>query len=133
MKRICLKKGAIVTINDKSYLVNSVNLMSLSSSFVEGCVCNNEIIRFGDWELLKNLSFYEPEDEVTNGDWDEDEEDVEDEEVMNFFVISESDAMYLTHSTQELVFFNSEFDMYLWGVTCNDDWNNIFTPLLKEV
>lgn len=126
MKKIQLKSGTKIVVKDKTYQVKKISLMELSNRFEEGCVCNNEIIRHGDWHLLESPLVYE---DKSKGN----EEEIEEIEFSNFFVISEYDASLLTSCTQEPVFYSSEFEMYLWGVESNDNWNRIFTSYLEPL
>lgn len=52
------------------------------------------------------------------------------EEVFQWFIISDNGAEILKEWTNELVVYNRELDMYLWGVT---HWGTSWTHVLTDI
>ncbi len=61
-------------------------------------------------------------------------DDVRYEEVFQWFIISDNGAEILKEWTNELVFYNRELDMYLWGVThYGTSWTHVLTDIRCNV
>ena len=75
-------------------------------------VLNNNIMGFtgyDDWDLV-------------NGD--------DEQEVYQYYIISESGYWMLENFTDELVYYHEELDMYLWGIThFGTSWDYVLTDL----
>jgi hypothetical protein len=67
---------------------------------------------------------------------DELEEEQDDElEIFQYYIISDDGADILKRETNEIVYYNEELDMYVWGVThWGTSWDHVLTdiPLEKE-
>lgn len=58
------------------------------------------------------------------------EEDAEQGEIFQYFIISDSGAEVLKNWTNEIVFYNEELDMYVWGVThWGTSWDYVLTDI----
>ena len=93
------------------------------SQIVGDSVLNNNIFRYAgyeNWELTSGL---------------EEDEDGNYLEVYQYYIVSNSGASFLEEYTNELVFYNEELDMYLWGVThFGTSWDYVLTDIkLKGV
>lgn len=67
-------------------------------------VMNNNIIdMFDDWQLVNGSDYDEENDEYT--------------EVFQWFIVSGDGAQMIQDYTDEILFYNEELDIYLWGVT----------------
>lgn len=84
---------------------------------VDGCILNNSIIEetnYEGWELV-------------NGDDYQEDEYVE---VYQYYIISEYGYEFLSRYTDELVYYNSTLDVYLWGVThFGTSWDYVLTDV----
>lgn len=80
-------------------------------------IINNEVIKFSPdhWE-------------INNGDFES--EDGSYNEVFQWFIIDDWGAEFLIDHTNEIVYYNEELDMYLWGVThLGTSWDYVLTDL----
>lgn len=88
------------------------------SKLVGDCVRNNNIFEYagyGNWELESG---------------EEEDEDGYYQEVYQYYIISASGASFLDEYTDELVFYNKELDMYLWGIThFGISWDYVLTDI----
>lgn len=109
-----------------------------------GLVDNSEEIE------AKRDRIEELEDAVTTGEIDEEEaaeeiqeleeeiEELENEEnypdeIFQYYIISDNGAEILKQYTNEIVFYNSELDMYVWGVThYGTSWSYVLTEIECE-
>lgn len=71
-------------------------------------VLNNNIIEKGwdigsGWELVNGSEF--------------DEETEEENEVFQWFIVSDAGAQMIQDYTDEILYYHEELDVYLWGVT----------------
>lgn len=83
-------------------------------------------------EKLEELS----EVEGSETEIEEIENDIEElnneyyDEIFQYFIISSSGAEILEEYTDEIVFYNAELDMYVWGVThCGTGWDYVLTDI----
>lgn len=73
-------------------------------------ILNNNIITKDGWEQL-------------SGDYSED--------IYQFYIITEYGAEFLMEYTDEIVFYNDELDMYLWGIThFGTSWDYVLTKVM---
>lgn len=88
------------------------------SKMVGDCVLNNNIyeqVGYENWELVSGLE----EDEEGNY-----------LEVYQYYIVGDYGARILNEYTDELVFYNEELDMYLWGVThFGTSWDYVLTDI----
>lgn len=57
-------------------------------------------------------------------------EDAHYEEIFQYFIISENGAEILKNCTNEIVFYNEELNMYVWGVThWGTSWDYVLTDI----
>lgn len=93
------------------------------SKIVGDCILNNTIFQETypeDWELL-------------NGDYYN--EDGYEYEIYQFYIISEYGYEFLRDHTDEIVYYNNELDIHLWGIThFGTSWDYVLTDikLVKE-
>lgn len=94
-----------------------VDYATLSRAF--GAVLNNTIWEKG-WQL--------GEWEMVNG-WPE-EDDVYDQEVYQWYIVSDGGAELLQYWTDEVLYYHEELDIYLWGVThWGTSWDYVLTDI----
>ena len=79
------------------------------------CVLNNEIINFDvdNWDLISG-DYYDEETDEYN-------------EIFQYYIVSDNGAEIL-QEINEIVFYNSNLDMYVWGVThWGTPWDYVLT------
>lgn len=96
---------------------------TMAKSF-QHVLCNNIIectYGIGFWELVSGEIFYE----------DEDGEEKENE-IMQYYIVS-SNGLDILEKAGEIVFYNEELDMYVWGVThWGTGWDYVLTSIEIE-
>lgn len=111
---------------DKSVLGVKVSDYGLENGYLDyrtlarligDCILNNSLIeetRYEGWELV-------------NGDDYREDEYVE---IYQYYIISEYGYEFLSRYTDELVYYNSTLDVYLWGVThFGTSWDYVLTDV----
>lgn len=87
------------------------------AKIVGDCILNNEILGStdtDDWEIV-------------NGDW------TIENEIYQFYIISDKGADFLIDHTDETVFYNEKLDLYLWGIThFGTAWDYVLTDIELE-
>lgn len=79
------------------------------AQIVGPCILNNTVFEVGYWGLI-------------NGD------DCED--VYQFYIIDQQGSKFLEEYTDEIVYYNDELDMYLWGIThFGTAWSHVLTDI----
>ena len=84
----------------------------------------------GDMVLNNGIFMYEGYEnwELENGL--EEDEDGNYLEVYQYYIITESGARFLSDYTDELVFYNQQLDMYVWGIThFGTSWDYVLTNI----
>ena len=88
------------------------------SEIVGDCILNNNIFLeagYENWELVSG------EEESEDGDY---------YEVYQYYIITEYGAKFLEDRTDEIVYYNPNLDMYLWGIThFGTSWDYVLTDL----
>lgn len=92
-------------------------------------VLNNSIFEFGQgigygWELVNGLDFdYEEE-------YEEEEEIIEEPEVFQWYIVSDSGAQIIQDYTNEILYYHDGLNIYLWGVThWGTGWDYVLTDI----
>ena len=142
MKRKCLY-GTYFCGNEASEYGKQqgyLDYRTLAKSF--DAVLSNNIIQkttdvCGWWDLVNGSECYyinNDGDEVT---WEEFDENGGEEiwsEVYQYFIISDQGAQILQDWTDELVWYNGELDLYVWGVThYGTSWDYVLTDIKLNV
>lgn len=87
-------------------------------------VLNNSIFELGQgigygWELVNGLDFDYEEEEI-----------IEEPEVFQWYIVSDSGAQIIQDYTNEILYYHDELDIYLWGVThWGTGWNYVLTDI----
>lgn len=98
-----------------------IDYATLAKSF--DCVLSNDIIR-----KTSNIGYWE---EYNGSEYDEENDEYID--VFQYYIISENGARILADCTDEIVWYNDELDMYVWGVThFGTGWSNVLTDIKIE-
>lgn len=88
------------------------------SEIVGDCILNNNIIEhtgYENWELESG--------EVEDGDGNF-------YEVYQYYIVTAYGARFLTEYTDEIVYYNEQLDMYLWGIThYGTSWDYALTDI----
>lgn len=89
------------------------------SKIVGDMILNNEIMQvtgYENWELI--LGDYEDEDDGYF-------------EIYQYYIISDYGYRMLEEYTDELVYYNEELDMYIWGIThYGTAWSYVLTDVV---
>lgn len=98
-----------------------VDYDTLARSF--DCILNNDIINktsnIGYWEEYNGSEYNGENDEYVD--------------IYQFYIISESGAHILSCYTNEIVWYNKELDMYVWGVShYGTSWSYVLTDIKIE-
>ena len=103
------------------------------------CILNNHIrsaSEYGEWELVSGNDYYALDIYGNECDIYSDEcYGVEYYEIYQEYIISDYGARFLFEYTDEIVYYNSELDMYIWGIThYGTSWDYVLTDikLVKE-
>lgn len=110
-----------------------VDYRTLSKVVGDTILCNDMESRFykGVLELEHGemTKYYDAEGNEVSFNSDEIEEE-ESKTVYQWYIISDEGAEFLTEHTNELVFFDSEISVNVWGVThCGTSWDYVLTDV----
>lgn len=87
-------------------------------------VLNNSIFELGQgigygWELVNGLDFDYEEEEI-----------IEEPEVFQWYIVSDSGAQIIQDYTNEILYYHDELNIYLWGVThWGTGWDCVLTDI----
>lgn len=87
-------------------------------------VLNNSIFELGQgigygWELVNGLDFDYEEEEI-----------IEEPEVFQWYIVSDSGAQIIQDYTNEILYYHDELNIYLWGVThWGTGWDYVLTDI----
>lgn len=115
-----------MTNTKKYYYGNEISEYGIRNGFVDyrtlaqsfNHVLNNKIINNGyDWELVCGCEF---------------EDDSEDfKEIFQYYIVDENGADILINETNEIVYYNENLDMYVWGIThFGTAWDYVLTNIM---
>lgn len=103
---------------------------------VGDCVLNNiihnETTEDGDEQELFNGDDYRCNihETVEECDKDSDKCDEDAKDIYQEYIITQGGAEYLQRNTNEIVYYNENLDMYLWGIThFGTSWSGVFTSI----
>lgn len=87
-------------------------------------ILNNSIFELGQgidygWELVNGLDFDYEEEEI-----------IEEPEVFQWYIVSDSGAQIIQDYTNEILYYHDKLDIYLWGVThWGTGWDYVLTDI----
>ena len=88
------------------------------SQIVGDSVLNNNVfaqVGYENWEIINGL---------------EEDEDGNYKEVYQYYIISDSGASFLQEYTDEIVYYNEQLDMYIWGIShFGTSWDYVLTDI----
>lgn len=80
-----------------------------------------------DWNRVYKEDFKNDEDWQ---DFKDNCENYEMSEIYQYFIINSNAADFLENNTDEIVLYDNELDVYVWGVThCGTSWDYVFTNI----
>lgn len=108
-------------ISDYGLEYGYVDYATLAKSF--DAVLNNEIMGktmdIGYWDIVSGTDYDEETDSYS--------------EVFQWYIIDDNGAKILETWTDEIVYYNEELDMYLWGIThYGTSWAYVLTDIKIE-
>lgn len=119
----------------KYYYGNAISEYGIEHGYVDyatlakafDSVLNNDIMSLtydiGCWEQVNGI--IDNTDEI-----EELEEERDDPEVFQWFIVDDWGARLLQQETDEIVYYNETLDMYLWGVThYGTSWDYVLTSI----
>ena len=120
--------------NKYEYKTEEVSYSELARR-VGDCVLNINIRNsdeFSDWEVFNGETDYcythETKEECKADEYTNCNHEYHD--IYQDYIITESGAEYLERNTNEIVFYNSKLDMYVWGIThYGTSWDGVFTSV----
>lgn len=110
---------------------------STLAQLVGDAILNNSIhgaTDFDDWELVNGFDFYAYDEDGNEVEpWSDEEYDREYIDIYQEYIVSDRGAEFLQEYTDEIVYYNSELDMYLWGIThYGTAWSHVLTNIKIE-
>ena len=105
-------------ISDHGIEHGYVDYATLAKSF--NLILNNDIM-----EKTASIGFWEP---IQGFDIDEDGDNLQ--EIFQFFIIDDCGAKILQELTDEILFYNEELDMWVWGIShYGTGWEYVLTDI----
>lgn len=97
-----------------------IDYATLAKSFQH--ILNNDIVGATGWDYW----------DIENGDlFDDDDNETE---IFQYFIIDDNGAEILKDYTDEIVMYNNELGMYVWGVThWGTSWDYVLTDIKIEL
>ncbi len=102
-------------------------------------LCNNIIDRYGDTLEVENgdlETYFNGEyEEITREEYEELEDNGEQcysepVDIYQYYIITSSGADFLERYTDEIVFYDNQLDIYVWGIThYGTSWDYVFTNI----
>ena len=109
------------------------------AQIIGDCILNNYIrpaSEYGEWELVSGNDCFGLDIDGRECDLYSDEcVDTVYYDIYQDYIITEQGANFLFRYTDEIVYYNSEIDMYIWGIThYGTSWDYVLTniKLVKE-
>ncbi len=133
-------------IPEKDLQDKRLSYRTLANAF--DCVLNNNIIKatsnIGYWDIVNGslVSYIHNDDytEITEEEYEELSYEAQQkyykqaDEVFQFFIISDCGYNLLSYYTDELVFYNEELNMYVWGIKFyGTSWDYVSTEIKIDV
>ena len=128
--------GAKKKMEKKYYYGNPISDYGMEHGYVDyatlakcfDAVLNNDIMNLtydiGSWEQVSGIIGNTDEIEELENEQDDDSE------VFQWFIVDDWGARLLQQETSEIVYYNETLDMYLWGVThYGTSWNYVLTNI----
>lgn len=120
-----------MTHTSKYFYGNKISDYGLEHGYVDyrtlakcfDAVLNNDIMQktwdLGEWELVSGSDYDEEYEEYT--------------EIYQYYIVSDN-AVEILQEADEIVYYNEELDMYVWGVThWGTSWDYVLTDIKVEL
>lgn len=120
-----------MTHTSKYFYGNKISDYGLEHGYVDyrtlaqcfDAVLNNDIISktqdIGYWKLVSGSDYDEEYEEYT--------------EIYQYYIVS-NNALHILQEAEEIVYYNEELDMYVWGVThWGTSWDYVLTNIKLEL
>lgn len=105
-------------VSDEGLRLGYIDYATLAKSF--DAVLNNDIIA-----KTSNIGFW---DIVNGSEYDEETDSYY--EIFQYYIISSKGYQILSDYTDEIVYYNEELDMYVWGIThYGTSWDYVMTDI----
>lgn len=135
-----MEKNTIKLYDGKAYGVH-VSGYGLKNGYLDyrtlarivgDCILNNTVWSAGypeDWELVSGEDCYGLDIDGNECEPFSDEcMDIVHYDIYQHYIISEAGYEFLRRSTDEIVYYNNELDLYLWGIThFGTSWDYVLT------
>lgn len=115
----------------KYFCGNKISAFGLKSGYMDygtlaksfDAVLNNSIIEITGWENWEQVNGFE-----------QFESEEYYPEIFQYYIISETGHEILTSYTDEIIYYNDELNMYVWGVThFGTSWDYVLTDIKLEL
>lgn len=132
-------------ISDYGLECGYVDYRTLAQAF--NAILNNDVISktssIGYWEQVGGSEYYYEDDDcntIQQEEYDELSDEEQDKyseccrEVFQWFIVDDNGAKILQELTDEVLYYNEELDMYLWGVThYGTSWDYVLTNIKVSI
>ena len=91
------------------------------AEIVGDMILNNDIteVGIGYWDIVSGKYYDEETDEYYD--------------IYQYYIITDQGYKFLAEHTDEIVFYNEKFDMYIWGIThFGTSWDYVLTDIPLE-
>lgn len=105
-------------ISDYGLEKGYVDYATLAKAFnaVLNCDIISKTLNIGYWDIVNGSDYDEENDNFV--------------EIYQYFIISSAGAEILQDYTNEIVYYNEELDMYVWGIThYGTSWDYVLTEI----
>ena len=128
MFKVTMKNGNVIHINEVSEMARKKNCLDYAS-MVEWSTYGHMVrLNVSPWSMAEDWEKQNDDEED-----EEQDEDEADEEVFQWFIISEHSVEFFVHYTNELIYYSESLDMYLLGVThFGTAWSGVMTEWKLE-
>ena len=133
MFKVTMKNGNVIHLDDVSEMAREENRLDYAS-MVDWCTDGHIVfLSASPWNMAEDWEKQTERDFDCFADAEEQDEDEADEEVFQWFIISEDAAEFFVHYTNELIYYSDSLDMYLLGVThLGTAWSYVMTEWKLE-
>lgn len=126
-------------IREREEKAGRITYQTLAELVGDMILCNNMADRYAEQlELISgdDENYYTIDwEEISREEYEQLEEEgkevnSEPKEIYQYFIITDLGANFLQSYTNEIVFYDNELDIYVWGIThCGTSWDYVFTDI----
>lgn len=135
MFKVTMKNGKKVYLRDVSEMAREKKRLDYAS-LIDWCTEGHMVgLSVSPWKMAEDWEKQTERDFDCFADADEEEQDEDeaDEEVFQWFIISDEAAYMFSQLTNELIYYSSFLDMYILGVThLGTAWSYVMTEWKLE-